>query len=87
MILPNLTDIKVANNDGSMHEDFKGLMTQLIQTLQQSLSDEGYDLPKQTTDNVNLLNTAQSEGRILYNNDTKQAMINLNGTFKTITTS
>ena len=76
--------IKVANPDGTVHEDFMRMLVQLLAPLQSNLSDEGYTLPSLTSPQVTQLNTSQSVGRIIFNSTTGKAMINNNGTYQTI---
>jgi len=61
-----------------------GVFAQLISELQQNLSNEGYKVPQQPTANVQALNTTQSEGALLYDSDTKELKVNINGTFRVV---
>ncbi len=87
MSIPNLTVVKVANPDGSMHQDFHNFLSQLIIELQRVLSPEGYKLPELTSAQIAQLNTAASKTAIAYNTQTNEAVININGVFKTIQTA
>jgi hypothetical protein len=51
------------------------------------LSDEGVKAPSQTTDNINKLNTQQSNGALLYDTNTKQLKVCIDGVFKVVQTT
>lgn len=84
MNFQNLTMIKAADKDGNMHQDAVNYFGQLIQVLQQNLSDQGYVLPKQPTDNINQLTGEQSVGAFVYDKDTHEVKVNINGTWKVV---
>lgn len=85
MNIPDFTHTKIANEDGTPTDEHRRFMEQLTQTLRATLSQEGTRLPQQTTDIiVNKLSKPVSTGRMLYNKDTHQVMVNINGTFKTV---
>lgn len=62
-------------------------LTQLTTQLQNNVSNQGNFTPQQNTATIASLNTPESTSALLYNNETHQLMVNLNGTFKQITTS
>jgi hypothetical protein len=86
MIIPPFDLTHIANDDGTPHPKFKQLMDMLITNMNANLSNEGYKLPQQPTTVVQQLNTPQSESAVIYDNTTKQAKLNINGTFKTLAT-
>ncbi len=70
-----------------LHPSWRNYFNELTIALQRTLSNEGIPLPQQSTSNINLLTGTQSIGAIVYDNTANVAKINLNGTWKTITTS
>jgi hypothetical protein len=84
MITPNLPIGRWIDEQGYPTPEMMGVFAQLVTELQNNLSNEGYKVPQQPTANVQLLNTAQSEGALLYDSDTKELKVNINGTFKTV---
>jgi hypothetical protein len=84
MNFQNLTTIKAAEKDGSMHQELINYLGQLVQQLQTNLSDEGYVMPQQTTANIAKLIGAQSVGAFLYDSDTNEFKVNINGTWKVV---
>jgi len=85
MKIPNFINEKFINEDGNLTDEWKSVISTLITQLQVHLSDEGFKTPHQTTANIAKLNLQSNAGAILYDKDTKQAKINIDGTFKTIT--
>lgn len=84
MNFQNLTMLKVANQNGDIHQDLFNYLGQLVQQLQANLSDEGYVLPKQPTANITALTSAQSVGAMLYDSDANELKVNINGAWKTV---
>lgn len=72
-----------------MHPVWHSFFSQLTTALQFNLSQEGIIVPKQTALNIAKLNVTNPDkfGATIYDNDNHVAKINLNGVFKTITTS
>jgi len=88
MNIPNLqARIKIVDSEGYILPNFHLMLTQMLSEFQNNLSDEGYKLPKQSTENIAKLNNIKSEGALIYNTELKKAFINENGTFKEIVTS
>jgi hypothetical protein len=84
MITPNLPIGRWIDENGHPTPEMMGVFSQLISEMQNNLSNEGYKVPQQPTSNVQALNTAQSEGALLYDSDTKELKVNINGTFKVV---
>jgi hypothetical protein len=84
MKLPNLTTIKVADKDGSMHQDLTNLLGQVLQGLQLNFSDEGYRLPELTSAQIAQLDPTKLPNAIFINSTTQQLIVVLNGAFKTV---
>lgn len=87
MKIPNFIDTVVVDKEGRLTNEFKQILIQLFTQLGINLSDEGFKIPEQTSANISLLNNINSKNRLIVDSDTNQLKINLNGTFKTITTS
>lgn len=90
-IIPNLPASEFLRKDEkgsySVHPDWMGVLRQLTIALQTNISNEGFKMPQQNSTNVTSLNTPKSIGSIVYNNETHAFMGNVNGVFKTFTTS
>lgn len=87
MNIPNLLSHPLVDNDNMMHPAWRDFFSQLITEMQNNLSNEGYKVPQQPTANVTALNTDKSKGALLYDNQTDELKVNINGTFKTVQTS
>lgn len=61
--------------------------TNLNQALQGALSDNGWTLPQQTTDNINEVAPSMADGTIWYDSDTNSVKVKIDGTVKTVTVS
>lgn len=83
-MIPNFMQMKISDKDGMPTDEFRRFMEELTQTLQNFVSNEGIKTPEQTTANITALNTQQSKGALLYNNETHELKVNINGTFKTV---
>ena len=87
MNIPNLPNEKIATDSGEMHPKWRLFFTQLITEIQNNLSNEGYALPQQPTSNIALLNTAKSNGRLIYDSTTQQVKANISGTYRVVSTT
>jgi hypothetical protein len=87
MNIPNFQSSKFVDSNGYLTNEWQLIMQQLIQALQQNLSNEGYKLPQQSAANIATLNTTDSTGNLIYDSTNNVAKVNLNGTYVTITTS
>ncbi len=86
MNIPNFIDSQVVDKDGKLTDTWKQILSQLFAQLQGGLSEEGILVPQQKTENINLLTGEKNYGKLIYDSSTNKLKINLNGTFKTITT-
>jgi len=84
MNIQSLTQIKVAEKDGNIHQDLFNYLGQNMQQLQNTFSNEGYELPVLTNTQIASLNPAKSKNRIFINGDTNQLIVNLGGVFKVV---
>jgi hypothetical protein len=87
MKIPNIIATKVVNKDGYLSDEWREIFSQLFIQMRVSLSDEGFMVPKQTTDNIDQLAGTDKTGALLYDNDTHELKVNINGTYKKIQTS
>jgi hypothetical protein len=88
ILIPNkpLTK-KLVMDNGELHPEWDQFFDGIITTLQQNLSSEGVVIPPQTTANITALNTQKSIGALLYDQETKELKVNIDGTFKVVQTS
>lgn len=91
MNIPNLPILTPLFNDpklvAQLHPAWMNFFTQLIQELQGNVSNEGYKIPALTADQIIQIENQKSNTALVYDSDNNVLRINLNGTFKTITTS
>jgi len=80
MNIPNIVDSKIIDDNKYLTDVWRQIFTQLFSEMQVHLSDEGFVVPQQTSDNILELSTEQSIGAILYNGDTDQ----FEGAFKKV---
>ncbi len=87
ILIPNKPlSSKIASDDGKIHPEWAQFFDGLLSTLQSNLSPEGVSIPKQTTDNITTLGTVNNAGTLLYDIETHELKININGTYKVIQT-
>lgn len=86
MSIPNFIDCKFVDKDGKLTDTWKMILSQLFSHLQNNLSQEGIKIPQQTTTNIGLLNNIKSLGSLIYDKDTNELKVNINGTFKVVAT-
>lgn len=82
--IPNFENIQIVDKQGYFTPSAAVLFQQLFTELQANYSNEGLKVPRQSTANIVTLNTAQSIGALLYDKETHQAKVNINGVFKVI---
>jgi hypothetical protein len=86
MNVPNFENIRAVDEKGMWTNDWRQLLTHLLQEMQSNLSDQGIFVPKLTATEIADLNTADSTAAMVYNTTTSKFMFNENGTFKTVQT-
>lgn len=95
MKIPSMPDIDLplidmdrfkASGNMHMHPYWYGLFSQLNTQMMSNLSNEGFVPPSQPAANIALL-TQSKNGTLVYDSDNDLMKVNINGTFKTITTS
>lgn len=87
MKIPNFINTKIVDTDGKFTEIWFQIFTVLFTQLQLNLSDEGFIIPQQTSQNIASLNIGKYTGGLLYNSDKDFFEGNTNGVFKQIITS
>jgi hypothetical protein len=87
MKVPNFEDLPVVDKAGKFTPEWKQILSELFTQMQKNLSDEGLTAPAQSTANIASLTGTEKNGAILYDSDTDQLKVNLNGVIKTVTTS
>ena len=92
MNIPNYENAPISDRSGFLTDQWSLLLQQLITELQFNLSDEGYQVPQQPTATITTLQTqfnASSTpsayfGNLLYDSDTNELKVNINGTFRVV---
>jgi len=88
MKIPNYINEKFVDKNGHLTEPWGHVLEQLFNELQQRMSDEGHIMPSQDATNVAKLDgDVTKAGAVLYNETTKKAMVNIDGTLKEIQTT
>jgi hypothetical protein len=92
MNIPNYFTSRFVDDKGYMTPEYQNFFQQLITQMQLNLSNEGFQLPQQSTTNINHIlsgfnsstNPSAYYGDVLYDSTTDEAKINIAGTFKVI---
>lgn len=88
MKVPNFSSARFVEKDGHLTEEWRHVLEQLFNELQQQMSDEGHIMPSQNATNVAKLDgDPNKKGALIYNETTEKALVNINGTLKEIQTS
>ena len=87
MKIPNFSNSKIVDKNGHLTDEWRHTLEQLFNELQQQMSDEGHIMPSQNAATVAKLDgDVTKSGAVLYNETTKKAMVNIDGTLKEIQT-
>lgn len=86
MKLPNLTFGPICDNNFNVSTEWAQYFSQTTQQIQENFSDNGVVLPKQTSANISLLSGSSNIGLMVYDSDTNEFKININGTWKVVQT-
>jgi hypothetical protein len=84
VIVPTLIQSKIVDEQGYLTPEWQYLFMQLLQVMQQSLSNEGFTIPPQTTVDIALL-TDMVNGTIIYDSTTDNFKGMKGGSLKTFT--
>lgn len=86
MIIPNVPMGPLVTESENPTTEWKMFFSQLVQGMQKSLSNEGFEIPQLSTSDIAKL-TASNNGTQIYNLTTDNPMVMKAGTFKNILTS
>jgi hypothetical protein len=86
MKIPNLVNEQFVDKEGHLTDTWRMILTQLFTQLQINASDEGLVMPSQKTSDIADLDL-DKHGAMVYDKNTNQAKVNINGTFKVISTT
>lgn len=89
MNIPNLphNSTPLVTSDGMIHPDWYSFLTQVTNEMQINLSEEGTQIPKQSTANIAKIQSNLFSPRFVYNETTQKPMVWVNGAFENITTT
>jgi len=73
--------VYMQGQDANLYND------ELSKTLQQSLSDNGWTLPQQTTTNITNVSGQMPDGAMWYDTSSNEMKVKINGTVKVVTVS
>jgi hypothetical protein len=86
MNIPNFIQDKMVDEKGYLTSPWQQFFTQLIQELQKNVGQEGFTVSNLSSTHVAALTNANT-GTLVYDNTNNLLKVNVNGTFKTVTTS
>lgn len=69
-----------------MNAGWQNFFTQLVQQLQANVGEQGFVIPQQKTDVINAMQatSVKQTGLLVYDNQTHELKININGAFKVV---
>ena len=67
MNVPTFVQEKFVDENGYMTKPWQNLFQQLLQVMQQSLSDEGFAIPPQSSSNMTIILPGAMNGTLLFN--------------------
>jgi hypothetical protein len=85
MITPNVPTGPIVTKDENPTTEWKMFFSQLVQGMQIALSNEGFQLPSQVTEDIAKL-TSSPNGTLIYDSKTNEPKVRVSGTFKVIET-
>ncbi len=85
MIVPTFSYDKVVDKEGNWSLIWLQIITQLLQQLQVSFSEEGLVLPQQSSANITVIAASYPNGTMFYNSDTDEFQVIVGGSVKTVT--
>jgi hypothetical protein len=83
MTIPVFDNIRVVDENGIFTPEWRAILQNLFQTLQDRLSNEGLVMPSQSVTNINLLNNSD-DGALVYDETTNLPKIRVNGIWETL---
>jgi len=86
MNVPNLPhpEVPIISENGKIHDSWYRFFTQLTSECQNNLSEEGLNIPTQTTNDINTLQTANPLPSFVYDSNKHAVMVAINGVYKTV---
>ena len=82
MNVPTFLNTKIADEKGELTDTWKSFFGQLLDQIQERLSNEGgYQIPQLTQDELDQ-KTNVPDGTHFYNTTTNKAVVKVNGTFQ-----
>lgn len=87
MKVPLIGNIKMVKEDGYPTDEMKAWVSELQTNMNKSLSDEGLEIPQQSTTNINYINAQTQQNMMWYDHQTQEYKANVNGVVKTFTMS
>lgn len=91
MNVPTFTKQKFVDEDGNLSAPIAQMLDVFFQQAQENLSNDGIVIPSKTTSDINYIFSASNQnskpdGTILYDSQTNQLKVRINGVVKVITT-
>lgn len=83
MTIPVFDNIQFVDGNGLLTPEWRAIMQNLFQTLQDRFSNEGLVMPSQSTTNIDLL-TNSDNGALVYDETTNLPKIRINGIWETL---
>lgn len=87
MNIPPFFNDKYVDDKGYLTSAQQIFNDQLNQAMQSDLSDNGWQLPNQTTANINTIAPVMKNGTMWYDTDTNEFKVLINGVVKVVTVS
>lgn len=86
MNIPNFSGSAIADKNGNPTSEFQSWMDQLILELQKNAGTEGLTPVSLPTDDISKIESSDNKqnGTFIYDSDTDEVKVNINGTFKTV---
>jgi hypothetical protein len=81
MTIPVFDNIRVVDENGIFTPEWRAILQNLFQTLQDRFSNEGLVMPSQSVTNINLLNNSD-DGALVYDETTNLPKIRVNGVWE-----
>jgi hypothetical protein len=91
MKVPTFTKQKFVEEDGNLAPPMDQMLDVFFQQAQENLSNDGFVIPAQTTDTINYIlspsnQNSKPDGTLLYDSQTNELKVRINGVVKVIAT-
>lgn len=87
MKIPTIGNVRLVDEKGYPTTQMQAWMSQLQTNMNKSLSDEGLEIPQQSTQNINYINSQTEQNMIWYDKDSSAYKVNVDGEIKTVNVS